>query len=129
MLSDLTVIDFSQGVAGSLAALRLGDLGAKVIKIEVEPGDWTRDCLPLMPDGETSAVFFGLNRGKRALAVGPNPGAAEAALRKLVAQADVVITDRATEELGLVGLGGLEEDPCPLGSRLIVASPSSARNR
>jgi len=124
MLSGITIVDFSQGEAGALSALRLGDLGANVIKVETGEGDWTRQCPPFMPGSEISAVFFGLNRGKRGIAVGPNPGAAAPVLQKLVQRADALITDRTVQELAEVGLAAVEDDPCILYPRLVVANIS-----
>jgi crotonobetainyl-CoA:carnitine CoA-transferase CaiB-like acyl-CoA transferase len=119
MLAGLTVVELAGGVAGPLAACRLGDLGAAVIKIERAEGDWTRECPPLIgrraegasshEPGTTamSAVFFALNRGKRSLALGPSPAAAGPLLRRLLESADVFITDRSTAELAALGLGSL----------------------
>ena len=42
VLSDITVIDMTEGVAGPYAASLLGDLGANVIKVERAEGDWSR---------------------------------------------------------------------------------------
>ncbi len=126
VLPGIRVVELAQGVAGALCGLRLGDLGASVIKVEIAAGDWMRNCPPFMPgsESETSAVFFALNRGKRCLALGENPEAATPLMRRLVQEADIFITDCTPVELSGAGLGSLEE-LCSLNPRLIVASLSA----
>jgi len=130
MLAGIRVVELAEGVAGPLAACRLADLGATVVKIESGDGDWTRGCPPFI-DGDTtkgaatSAVFFALNRGKRSLALGRAPAAAGHVLRRLLESADVFITDRGAAALAPLGLAGIYEDPCPLNPRLITASISA----
>ncbi|MDQ8731452.1 CoA transferase [Bradyrhizobium sp. LHD-71] len=92
MLQGTRIIELSEGVAGPLAALRLADLGADVIKVERAEGDWMRDAEPLMANG-MSAAFFALNRGKRCLALGSDPSAASELLLRLLADADAFIVD------------------------------------
>jgi crotonobetainyl-CoA:carnitine CoA-transferase CaiB-like acyl-CoA transferase len=67
-LSGVTVLDFTQIELGPCATQVLGDFGADVIKIE-RPGlgDPLRFYMP-GPSGE-SAVFWGLNRNKRSVAL------------------------------------------------------------
>lgn len=115
----LTVLEFAEGVAGPLAGARLAELGASVIKIEPEDGDWLRGVAPAMPDTEESAAFFHLNRGKRSLALGPNQGRAGPLVRALLENADVLITDRSDADLRTLGLEGLGEDVYAANPRLI----------
>lgn len=103
-LTGTTIVEVSSGIAGPLAALRLRDLGADVVKVEPEEGDWTRGCPPFLADGQTSATFAALNRGKRVLALGRAPAAAAELMRRLLARADVVITDRTAAELETLGI-------------------------
>jgi crotonobetainyl-CoA:carnitine CoA-transferase CaiB-like acyl-CoA transferase len=93
ILDGITVVEISQGVAGALAALRLQDLGASVIKIEDGQGDPLRSAPPLAADG-TSAVFASLNRGKRLIRLDNDGGdALRAGFRRLLESADIVISD------------------------------------
>ena len=94
MLAPLRIVEFAEGVAGPLAACRLGDLGADVVKLERAEGDWLRQCPPFLADSSISAAFFALNRGKRSLAIGKSPDVARAMIERLLEQADVVITDK-----------------------------------
>ncbi len=66
-LEGITVLDFSQFLAGPLAALRLADLGALVIKIERPGGgDLCRNLYisDLELDGD-STLFHSINRNKQ----------------------------------------------------------------
>lgn len=104
MLQHTRVVEFSEGVPGAMAALRLRNLGASVVKIEPSHGDWLRGAEPRTRDGATSAVFAEVNRGKRSLALGEKPSAASSLVQRLVDDADVLITDRSDEELEALGV-------------------------
>lgn len=119
MLENLQVIELAEGGAGPLAATRLADLGAAVIKIETGAGDWMRAAAPAMPGG-MSAAFFHLNRGKRSLALGPRPAEAAPLVRALTASADVFITDRDDDELESMGIADVGDARHPGNPRLIV---------
>jgi crotonobetainyl-CoA:carnitine CoA-transferase CaiB-like acyl-CoA transferase len=124
MLQGLRVIEFAEGISGPLAGVRLGDLGASVIKIESEDGDWLRGTAPTIPDTDISASFFELNRGKRSLALGSNPAASRALVSRLLKTADVFITDRPNAELDALGLLDLLHRDHPENPGLIVADIS-----
>ena len=87
-------MELSEALAGPYCAMLLGDFGADVIKIE-RPGvgDQSRGWGPPFVSGE-SAYFLGANRNKRSVALNyDHPRGAEA-LRKLVAAADIFITNQ-----------------------------------
>ena len=66
-LEGITVLDFSQILAGPFCTMYLADMGADVIKIEKpNGGDDTRRYGPPFINGE-SAAFLTLNRNKRSL--------------------------------------------------------------
>ncbi|MCD4485827.1 CoA transferase [Chromobacterium vaccinii] len=91
-LSGIKVVDLSRVLAGPWASQLLADLGAEVIKIE-KPGcgDDTRQWAPpSLPDGK-AAYFLCTNRGKRSLTVDISQPAGQDIVRKLVADADVVL--------------------------------------
>lgn len=125
MLKAICVIEFAEGIAGPLAALRLGDLGAEVVKVESAEGDWMRGAAPVIPGTQTSAAFFELNRGKRSVALPAEPGAARPLLRALLDKADVFITDRSDKELRAMGIEGLAADPYAPNPRLIRVNISA----
>jgi crotonobetainyl-CoA:carnitine CoA-transferase CaiB-like acyl-CoA transferase len=90
-LTGLLVADFSRALAGPLAAMYLGDLGADVIKVERPgTGDDSRAWAPPWHEGE-SAYYLGLNRNKRGIALDLDHAGDNELARRLVARADVVI--------------------------------------
>ena len=63
----ITVLDFTQGIAGPHASMLLALHGADVIKIEPPEGDWGRALGELKGDHCAHSVAF--NRGKRSIAL------------------------------------------------------------
>ncbi len=101
-LGDLRVLEISTMMAGPYAATLLGDLGADVIKVESRRGDDSRHLGPER-DGEHSA-FLSLNRSKRGILLDLERGDAREAFGRLVATADVVITNVREPALSKLGL-------------------------
>lgn len=106
LLSGITVLDMSQFLAGPMAALRLGDLGARVIKIErPDGGDLCRRLyLSDTEIGGDSTLFHAINRGKESFAVNMKDVSDLQELRTLIAKADVIIQNfrpGVIERLGL----------------------------
>ncbi len=90
-LTGLLVADFSRVLAGPLAAMLLGDLGADVIKVErPDGGDDTRAWGPPWRDGE-STYYLGLNRNKRSVALDLTDAGDRALARNLALRADVLL--------------------------------------
>ena len=102
-LDGLKVVDLSRHLAGPFAAMTLGDLGADVIKIEAPGrGDDTRGYPPFW--NGTSCYFLSANRNKRSLTVNLQSQEGQEIVRRLVADADVLIENfrpGATERWGL----------------------------
>ncbi|MDH3538686.1 MAG: CoA transferase [Acidimicrobiia bacterium] len=90
-LEHLRVIDFSRVLAGPLATMILGDLGADIIKVE-HPGrgDETRAWGPPFHNGN-STYYLGLNRNKRSIALDLKDPVGRAQARQLCGTADVVV--------------------------------------
>ena len=105
-LVGLRILDFAQFLAGPVAALRLSDLGAEVIKIErPNGGDPCRSMVvnDQMLDGD-SLVFHTFNRGKKSVIADLKQTADLERVRALVATADVLIHNfrpGVMERLGL----------------------------
>jgi CoA-transferase family III len=92
VLDGYRVLDLSIAMAGPLASMRLGDIGADVIKIEPLAGEWQRHSPAGGATGrEVNASFLSLNRNKRSLAVDLKAEAGRALLRELVTGADVFL--------------------------------------
>ena len=104
-LEGLTVLDFSRVLAGPYCTMQLGDLGARVIKIE-QPGrgDDTRAWGPPFISGE-SAYFLSVNRNKESVALDLKHAAARPILDALLARADVLVENFRPGTMERLGLG------------------------
>jgi crotonobetainyl-CoA:carnitine CoA-transferase CaiB-like acyl-CoA transferase len=104
-LQGLKVVELAQIMAGPTCGLLLADMGADVIKVEKFPGgDDVRNYREPSIRGE-SAGFMILNRNKRSLAVNLKaPGGLEI-VKRLLADADVVIENYRKGALDKLGLG------------------------
>jgi len=98
-LAGVRVIDLTIWVQGPLAGQVLADLGADVIKIEKPgQGDFSRGLATLFgasmrtPDGK-ALMWELVNRNKRAIAIDLRKEEGQALLHKLVAEADVFLTN------------------------------------
>ncbi len=88
-LQGLRVLDFSTTIAGPHCTRMLSDMGADVIKIESAGGETMRTRPPVRSN--CSAVFGGLNVGKKSVVLDLKSAKGVDAIRKLVAQADIVV--------------------------------------
>lgn len=106
-LDGLLILDMSQFLSGPYAALRLMDLGARVIKVErPDGGDLSRRLyLSDTEIGGDSTIFHAINRGKESLAIDMKNGADMAALKSLIGKADVVIQNFRPGVIQRLGLG------------------------
>jgi crotonobetainyl-CoA:carnitine CoA-transferase CaiB-like acyl-CoA transferase len=106
-LEGARVLDFSQFMAGPVAAQKLGDLGAEVIKVEKpQGGDASRyaSASPFSIAGERVA-FVALNRNKRSITLDlKNEKGLEICLR-LIKRADVLIENFRPGVMDRLGLG------------------------
>ncbi|MFF2371352.1 CaiB/BaiF CoA transferase family protein [Agromyces sp. NPDC058110] len=92
VLDGYRVLDCSIAMAGPFAAQRLGDLGADVVKVEPTTGEWQRHAAAGGAAGnEINVSFLSLNRNKRSVALDLKSPEGKAALRELVAGADVFL--------------------------------------
>ena len=95
MLSDIVVLDLTRALAGPHAAMMLGDLGARVIKVESPgTGDDARGWgPPFVGEGESreSTYFMSCNRNKESVTADLKSEEGKTFLRRLVAHADVLM--------------------------------------
>ncbi|MBB5873986.1 crotonobetainyl-CoA:carnitine CoA-transferase CaiB-like acyl-CoA transferase [Allocatelliglobosispora scoriae] len=105
-LAGLIVADFSRVLAGPLAAMTLGDLGADVVKVERPgTGDDTRSWAPpTTPDGR-STYFLAVNRNKRGVAIDLATEAGRAQARELALGADILVENFPPGTMERFGLG------------------------
>ncbi len=101
-LHDITVLDFSQGLSGPFCSLLLGDLGARVLKVEPLEGDWARQLEPRQ--GNHSAVFLALNRNKTSIALDYQSAAGQEVVQRLARRADMVLYDAHPKHARALGL-------------------------
>jgi formyl-CoA transferase/CoA:oxalate CoA-transferase len=104
-LTGLTIVDFSRVLSGPYCTMLLGDVGARVIKIE-RPGrgDDTRAWGPPFVHGE-SAYFLSVNRNKESVTLDLKHPSAQAILQRLLERADVVIENFRPGTMERLGLG------------------------
>jgi crotonobetainyl-CoA:carnitine CoA-transferase CaiB-like acyl-CoA transferase len=106
-LKGLKVIELARILAGPWAGQTLADLGADVIKVEAPEGDDTRRWGPPFVDREgdhSAAYFHATNRGKKSVTVDFRTPAGQETVRRLVADADVVIENFKVGGLAKYGL-------------------------
>ena len=101
-LDGVRVLDFSMFLAGPYAGRLLADHGAEVIKIEPPGGETIRSAHPVV-DGK-SRYFAQLNAGKKCITLDLKSEAGKAAVRKLVADCDVVLENFRPGVLDRLGL-------------------------
>lgn len=122
-LEGLKVVELARILAGPWAGQVLADLGANVIKVEAPAGDDTRRWGPpfIERDGERSAAYFhAANRGKRSVVADFATAEGQALVRRLAAEADVVIENF---KLGGLAKYGLDyESLAAINPRLIYCS-------
>ena len=108
-LRGLLVVDLSRVLAGPLAAMMLGDLGARVIKVERPGGgDDTRHFGPPFvgsDDARTSTYFLSVNRNKESIALDLRDPDDLDVLRDLVRRADILIENFRPGVMDRLGLG------------------------
>jgi len=103
-LAGIRVIDLSRVLAGPYAGQMMGDHGAEVIKVEPPAGDMTREWGPPF-EGDVSAYYAGLNRNKEHVSLNLAVPQGRAVLRRLLADADVVIENFKAGTMERWGMG------------------------
>lgn len=123
-LDGILVVDLSRALAGPHATMMMGDLGARIVKVEAPGrGDDTRGWGPPFvgaPDDRQSTYFLSANRNKESIALDLKAEADREVLLRLVDRADVLVENFRTGVLERLGLGIdslLERNP-----RLVVLS-------
>ncbi len=105
-LDGIVVLDFSQFLAGPVAAVRLADLGARVIKIERPQGGDIGRTLAFagrVVDGDTVS-FHAMNRNKEGITADLKNPDDLAYVKQLVAKADVIIQNFRPGVMERIGL-------------------------
>ena len=104
-LAGLTVLDLTRVLSGPYCTMMLGDMGARVIKVEQRGrGDDTRGWGPPFQNGE-SAYFLSVNRNKESLTLDFKHPEGRPVLDTLIARADVLVENFRPGTLARQGLG------------------------
>jgi crotonobetainyl-CoA:carnitine CoA-transferase CaiB-like acyl-CoA transferase len=117
-LKGIRVLDMTAVVLGPLCTQTLGDWGAEVIKIEPPTGDIIRNS-GLYRNRGMAAVYLGLNRNKRSIAIDLKSPEGKEMLRRLIPQTDVLVTN--IRPAGMARLGFGPEDCRKLNPKLVFA--------
>lgn len=124
-LKGIRVLDLSRVLAGPLAAMILGDLGAEVIKVEQPDGDDTRHWGPPFietPEGRESTYFLSANRNKRSVVIDLKDPGERPFIEDLVRWADAIIENFRPGVMARLGLA--DEDLEALNPSLVRLSIS-----
>ena len=106
-LAGVRVVELARILAGPWAGQTLADLGAEVIKVEAPEGDDTRRWGPpfVERDGDRSAAYFhSANRGKESVTADFRTPEGQEQVRRLVADADILIENFKLGGLAKYGL-------------------------
>jgi CoA:oxalate CoA-transferase len=127
-LQGVLVLDFSQFLSGSLATLRLADMGARVIKIE-RPGTGDLGRTLYLSDTDVhgeNTLFHAINRNKESYAADlKNPSDLQK-LRQLIVRADVMVQNFRPGVMERLGLG--YDSVSQINSRLVYGIVSGYGN-
>jgi len=125
-LGDITVIDLSRALAGPHAGMMLGDMGARVIKVETPgTGDESRGWGPPFvgpEDDPVSTYFLSCNRNKESITLDLKSDDGRDVLTRLVRHGDVLIENFRPGVLDRLGF--TVERLHELNPRLVVLSIS-----
>jgi len=102
-LSGIIVIDLTRVLAGPYCTRVLGDMGARVIKVEPPGGDDARQIGPFV--GGMSAYFLSLNCGKESIMLDLKDKTERQVFEKLLARADVLVENFRPGVLEKLGFG------------------------
>jgi crotonobetainyl-CoA:carnitine CoA-transferase CaiB-like acyl-CoA transferase len=129
LLAGVRVIDAANFIAGPVATTIMADLGADVIKLESPDGDPYRHRTggPGVAESPYNYRWIVDNRTKRGLALDLREAAGRAVLHRLVARADVFVTNAPLDSRARLGVRWA--DLAPLNPRLVYASMTAYGER
>jgi crotonobetainyl-CoA:carnitine CoA-transferase CaiB-like acyl-CoA transferase len=108
-LAGVLVVDLSRALAGPHAAMMLGDLGARVIKVESPAGDdsrgWGPPFLPGHDGREHATYFLSCNRNKESIVADLKSPDGREVLTGLIERADVLVENFRPGVLDRLGFG------------------------
>ena len=103
-LEGIKVVDLTTVVVGPICTRTLGDQGAEVIKVEAPGGDILRYLAAGSRSPAMSGKFINFNRNKRSIVLDIKQPGGLAALKRLIAEADVFVSNVRPAALARAGL-------------------------
>lgn len=106
-LDGITVLDLTAMLAGPFATMVLGDLGARIIKVESAEGDMVRPSarLPGNDDPKGFGGYFqSINRNKESIVIDLKSAGGKEIVRRLAAQSDIVVENFRAGVMDRLGL-------------------------
>jgi len=103
-LAGVRVVDLTTVVVGPICSRTLADYGADVVKVEAPGGDLLRTMAQGSRNPGMSGKFINFNRNKRSIMLDLKKPDGLAALRRLIARADVFVSNVRPEALARAGL-------------------------
>ena len=102
-LHGIRIIDMTSVLMGPFASQALGDMGADVVKIEAPAGDLVRQIGPARHEG-MGPIFLNANRNKRSVVLDLKRPEGVQALKRLLVDADVLMTNVRPQAMARLGL-------------------------
>ncbi len=118
-LEGIRILDLTSNFMGPFATLLLADMGAEVIKVESPTGDTSRGVGPSRHPG-MAAIFLHLNRNKRSVCIDLKTEHGKAAVRRMAADSDVLLSSMRPSALDRLGLS--YEELSTANPRLVYCS-------
>ncbi|MCY3828631.1 MAG: CoA transferase [Rhodospirillaceae bacterium] len=102
-LAGVTVIDLTRALAGPYGTMLLGELGARIVKVEPPGGDPAREIGPHVAG--QSAYFMSLNRGKESIVLDLKDAADRRVFEAMLRRADVLYENYRAGTMEKLGYG------------------------
>lgn len=117
-LHGIRIIDMTSVLMGPFASQALGDMGADVVKVESPHGDLVRQIGPARHE-DMGPIFLNTNRSKRSVVLDLKNPAGVQALKRLLADADVLMYNVRPQAMARLGLD--YETVSALNPRIVYA--------
>lgn len=123
-LDGMVVLDLTQMLSGPYCTMMLGDLGARVLKLELPGGGDNARQSARYPENDDPKSFGGyfnsINRGKESIAIDLKSDAGKDIVRRLIPKVDIVVENFRVGVMERLGLG--YEDLKVLNPKLVYGT-------